>query len=324
MQIRINDALVRERSTRSAISMTLSPLLADVFVPAVVLLEYGLVKMQSTPLREALWGGLIGGVVFAIVLWFGEPLLLQAIPQPAPGASQPFITPFVASAGIEQGCALIFLVWLLRAVVKFADTRDAVLGSLGWSIGFATMNLLILVSWFFAAKVAAGTGAMPVRSLPLMFEHGVCGLIMGVLLGRACRSITISLWWLSLAFALPVAIQAVLDALVSVNAGHRTSAIAAALLPTIFAAATLLAVSLCRPPPPRQVVMRARRKTAPPRSAWLSGALMVILGVALVAITVLPGAEAMKQAFLLRCIVPLLFGIDLLVGGIRQGAARTA
>jgi len=70
--------------------------------------------------------------------------------------------------------------------------------------------------------------------------------------------------------------------------------------------------------------MRARRKTAPPRSAWLSGALMVILGVALVAITVLPGAEAMKQAFLLRCIVPLLFGIDLLVGGIRQGAARTA
>ncbi|HEY8289742.1 MAG TPA: hypothetical protein VIG49_10765 [Acetobacteraceae bacterium] len=304
--------------------MTLSPLLADVFVPAVVLLEYGLVKMQSTPLREALWGGFLSGVVVAVVLWFGEPLLLRTVPSLAAAAGGTGQSPLLAHAALEEGSALLLLLWLLRGVVKFADSRDAVLGSLGWSIGFAAMKVLLILLPSFVGTAASGGGALPLRALPVMFEHGVCGLIMGVLLGRACRSITISLWWLFLAFAIPVGIQALLDGMIAASIIHRNLVVAAALLPAAFALATLLAISLCKPPPPRQVVTRGRRAVSPPRTARLSGALMLILGATFVAATALHWPGIVKQALLLRSIVPLLFGIDLLVSGFRQRPRRTA
>jgi protease prsW family protein len=204
----------------------------------------------------------------------------------------------------------------VRRFVHFGDVPDVILAALAVALGFAvTEDAAYLISAATNGTSNAGLVAF-VRALSAVPLHVICGLTMGALIGSAPWEVDggrrTAQRRLVAALVLPVLIHGAYDFLLMLHQRDPTVSWALQALPLVVAVSAMTAITLCNRA--LRAARQARWSGLPPRAGWpaVLGCVLLLIGMALVALTMLtPGTQA-KQGLMVYCIVPLLFGLDLL------------
>ena len=288
-----------------------------VIVPALLLLAYGLIKTRRPLLREGLCAGFVSGVLVAIAVISWEMALewllpLRELPPVADAAGRATLIAAIPEEGLKF-CALLVVV---RRFVYPGDIADMILASLGVALGFAVMENAGYVIRASAVSMTGGGVVALVRSVSAVPLHVICGLVMGALTAAAMRDVPLggqaSSGRLAPALLLPVLIHAAYDFLLMLR--HRDPSVTWTLqvLPLVMAAAVALAIVLCN-----AMLRRARQldwsaAQCGAAAPALLGSFLLLVGMLTVGVMLLAPGMLAKQAMAIYCVVPLMFGLDLL------------
>jgi RsiW-degrading membrane proteinase PrsW (M82 family) len=297
--------------------MHLLSLAVAVIVPALLLLAYGVIKTRRRVLRECLWAGFLAGVAVgvAVIAWelaLGWLLPLDNLPPAADAAGHALLIAALPEEGLKFGATLL----VIRRFVYPGDVPDVVLAALSVAVGFAVMEDAGYV--ISAAGETIGNGGLValVRSVSAVPLHVVCGLAMGGLIGSAVWETHAapgpSQWRLAMALLVPVLIHGGYDFLLMLRQREPDAAWTMQLLPLVIAVSTMAAIVLSN------TALRAATHTEPygsPRRAGAAAALggfLLLIGLGLVAATLVAPGLLAQQALAVYCVVPLMFGLDLI------------
>ena len=303
--------------------MYLLSLALAVIVPAFLLVEYGLIKTRQRVMREGLWGGFVAGVAVgvAVIAWelaLGRLLPLDNLPPELAAAGHALLIAALPEEGLKYGATLL----VIRRFVYPGNVPDVILTALGVAIGFAVSEDANYVISAAAETGDAGLVAL-VRSLSAVPLHVVCGLAMGALIGGALweqhAAPQASQWRLAGALLLPVAIHASYDFLLILRQRDLGAVWTFQVLPLVLALSTMTAIALSNH------TLRSAQHGDWSATAIRTGAaaalgtFLLLLGVLLVALTLLAPSLLLQQAMAVYCVVPLLFGLDLLWTAVTAG-----
>ena len=298
-----------------------------VVVPALLLLAYGLIKTHRPLLREGLWAGFVAGVLVAIAVISWELALewllpLRELPPVADAAGRAMLIAAIPEEGLKF-CALLLVV---RRFVYPGDLADVILTSLGVALGFAVMENAGYVIRASAVSMAGGGVVALVRSVSAVPLHVICGLVMGALTAAAMRDAHVGGQTGSLrlvpALLLPVLIHGAYDFLLMLRRRDPGAAWTFQALPLVMAASVAFAIMLCN------VMLRRARQTdwstTPGGSAApaVLGIVLLLIGLLMVGVMLLAPGMLAKQAMAIYCVVPLMFGLDLLWTAIGRTGRR--
>jgi RsiW-degrading membrane proteinase PrsW (M82 family) len=124
-----------------------------VIVPALLLLEYGLIKTRRPLLGEGLRGGFVAGV--AVIAWelaFSWLLPLEKLPPVPAVAGHALLIAALPEEALKYGATLL----VVRRFVYPGDVPDVILTALGVAVGFAVAED---ASYVINASAATGDGA---------------------------------------------------------------------------------------------------------------------------------------------------------------------
>jgi RsiW-degrading membrane proteinase PrsW (M82 family) len=128
-----------------------------VIVPALLLLEYGLIKTRRPLLGEGLWGGFVSGVAVgvAVIAWelaFSWLLPLENLPPVPAAAGHALLIAALPEEALKYGATLL----VARRFVYPGNVADVILTALGVAVGFAVAED---ASYVINASAATGDGA---------------------------------------------------------------------------------------------------------------------------------------------------------------------
>lgn len=302
-----------------------------VIVPALLLLGHGLIKTRRSAMREGLWAGFVAGVAVgvAVVAWeiaLGWLLPLEYLPPAADAVGHALVIAALPEEGLKYGAAFL----VIRRFVYPGDVPDVILTCLGVALGFAVVEDASYVISASIADIGNGGLVALVRSLSAVPLHVVCGLAMGALIGGAIWEMhaapQVSQWRLAAALLVPVAIHGTYDFLLMLRQRDPTAAWTFQLLPLVLAVSTVTALMLTNNT--LRNAVDTDWSSSPPRTgaAAALGSFLLLVGLVLVTLTLIAPGVLAKQALAVYCVVPLLFGLDLiwtaLSGGTKRLAAR--
>jgi len=293
-------------------------------LPAVLLLGYGAAKLQRTVMQEAVWTGFLGGVAASAAVWFWQLVLVRLLPLDV-------FTPIASAAGRafliaalpEEGVKLCLLLLLARTVVRFGDSRETILTSLGVSIGFAAMKDAALLLYPLTTSgpndVTLTTGlAALLRIASAMPLHGITGLAMGALVALACRSVRMSLPLLVPALLVPVAMHAGYDFVLTLCQHDLALFWTIRTLPLVMATSVLLSIVLCNLTIRRGSQFQYAEPLRRTGRAGALGLFMVIISLTPLAMLPTRSIASTGWELWLFCVVPLILGIDLVLTARRR------
>lgn len=292
--------------------MYLLSLALAVIVPALLLLAYGLIKTRRGLLGESLWAGFIGGIAVGVCVIAWELALewllpLHNLPPVADAAGHALVVAALPEEGLKFGTTLL----VVRRFVSLGDVPDVIRVALAVALGFAvTEDAGYLISVPDTGALSMGVVAI-VRSLSAVPLHAICGLTMGSLIGRALWDNDMSpqtgQWRLMTALLLPVSMHGAYDFLLMLHQRELTLGWPLQWLPLVFTAAAMTAILLCN---------RTMRSAAPlggsGGAAGSLGGVLLLIGLALVLLALVAPDIQAKQGLTLYCVVPMLFGLDLI------------
>lgn len=299
-----------------------------VIVPALLMLAYGLIKTRRPLLSEGLCAGFAGGVLVAIAVISWEMALewilpLRALPPWADAAGRATLIAAIPEEGLKF-CALLLVV---RRFVHPGDMANVIVSSLGVALGFAVMENAGYVIRASAVSLTGGGMVALVRSVSAVPLHVVCGLVMGALMASAMRDHQYggpgNSRRLVLALLLPVLMHSAYDFLLMLRRRDPGATWTLQVLPLVMAASVALAIVLCN------VMLRRARQSdwSTPQGGAAApatlGIFLLVVGLLMVGIMLLAPGLLTKQAMAIYCVVPLMFGLDLLwtaIGRTRRGA----
>ena len=298
-------------------------LLVSIVVPALLLLGYGAIKMQSSLLREGLWAGFLAGIGIALALAFWEMALDWLLPlgrlPPIAGAAGHAV---LVAALPEEGAKFCVLLLIVRSWIRIGDTRDTILASLGVALGYAAMEDAAYIGRALMQDSVEGTLIAMLRALSAMPEHGICGLTMGALTALAYQGLRVSTPRLIPALLVPLALHAGYDFLLMLRDLAPDQVWTSRMMPMLMAASAVLAILLCN-----LALQRAsdtvRAAGGGVRAPAILGSTLLALGLLLAGAMLVQDDLLTQQVLALYCVVPLLFGLDLLAtafGRVRDGA----
>jgi hypothetical protein len=298
-----------------------------VIVPAALLLSYGLIKAHRPLLREGLCAGFAAGVLVAIAVISWEMALEWLLPLHT-------LSPLADAAGRatliaaipEEGLKFCALLVVIRRFVQPVDMADVIVTSLGVALGFAVMENAGYVIRASAVSLTGGGVVALVRSVSAVPLHVVCGLVMGALTAMAMRDAHYSgqgnARLLVVALLLPVTMHSAYDFLLFLRRRDPGALWTFQALPLVMAASVALAIVLCN------VVLRRARQSdwgASPGGAAAPatlGIFLLLVGLLMVGVMLLAPNLLTKQAMAIYCVVPLMFGLDLLWTAIGRTGRR--
>ena len=287
-----------------------------VIVPALLLVEYGLIKTRRPLLGEGLWGGFVAGVAVgvAVIAWelaFSWLLPLENLPPVPAAAGHALLIAALPEEALKYAATLL----VVRRFVYPGNVADVILTALGVAVGFAVAED---ASYVINASAATGDGGMValVRSLSAVPVHVVCGLVMGGMIGSALWQQDVnpqaSQWRLAGALLLPVMIHGAYDFLLMLRQGDPDAAWTFQALPLLLALATMFGIGVSNHA--LRTASDAEHSARPMRAgaAAAIGAFLLLVGLSLVGLTLLARDLLIQQSLAVYCVVPLLFGLDML------------
>lgn len=287
-----------------------------VIVPALLLVEYGLIKTRRPLLGEGLWGGFVAGVAVgvAVIAWelaFSWLLPLDNLPPVPAAAGHALLIAALPEEALKYGATLL----VVRRFVYPGNVADVILTALGVAVGFAVAED---ASYVINASVATGDAGMValVRSLSAVPVHVVCGLVMGGMIGPALWQQDMnpqsSQWRLAGALLLPVVIHGAYDFLLMLRQGDPDAVWTFQALPLLLALATMFGIGVSNHA--LRTASDAEHSALPTRAgaAAAIGVFLLLVGLSLVGLTLLARDLLIQQSLAVYCVVPLLFGLDML------------
>ena len=289
----------------------------SVIVPGLLMLAYGLIKTRKPLASEALWAGFLAGLLVAMGLMAGELGIARLLPlDHLPPLAKAGARAVLVAAIPEEGVKFCALLLVIRRYVYPDDAAATIIAALGVALGFAVMEDAFYVLRAFSVSAIGGSMVAVGRALTAVPGHVVFGLTMGALVaaarGGGHAELTENPVELVPALLLPVVMHGAYDFLLMAhNRLDPTTFWTVRLVPLVMAASVLSAILLCN------VVLRHAARfdhpgpEAPRAPAWL-GCFFVVLGLLMVWLMLDLPALQLQQALAMFCVVPLLFGLDLM------------
>jgi RsiW-degrading membrane proteinase PrsW (M82 family) len=303
--------------------MSLFSFFCSVMLPGLLALNYGLIKTRRQMKSEVLWAGFLGGLLVGICCLVVETMIGRVLPlaQLAPLAKSAAEATLVA-AGPEEGLKFIALLLVIRRYVYPDDAAATILAAVGVALGFALMEDSLYVIRAFSTSAVGGSLVALMRALTAVPEHLVFGLTMGALIaatrGGGHAELTKNPFELMPALLVPLAMHAgydfllmAHDALLKAHVSRAASEWTSQWVPIVMAGSVLIAILLCN-----RVLAHAARYDKPAYDkasgpAWLGGFLLLV-GLLMVWIMLALPTLEYQHVLAKYCVVPLMFGLDLL------------
>jgi RsiW-degrading membrane proteinase PrsW (M82 family) len=307
--------VIRHREVVQAVAMSPFSVILIVIVPGLLLLAYGLIKTRKPMSREGLWAGFLAGILVAMALIAWEMAIAWVLPlhrlPPLAGAAAQAV---LVAAIPEEGAKFCTLLLVIRRYVYHGDVSDTILAALGIALGFAVMEDAAYVIRASSVSTIGGGVVGLLRSVTAVPEHVVFGLTMGALVaasgGGGHADSPGSPWRLVLALVVPVAMHGAYDFLLMARAHDPAAVWTIRLLPLVMAVSVISAILLCG-----HVLKRAawidRTASSGPAAPGLLGCFLLLLGLLMVGLMLIVPSLPAQQTLAVYCVVPLLFGLDL-------------